>query len=115
MRQRVLPKTSATSRRRQAYFTCEMKTALMATLVLIYASALADPATVAQQTRTWRANHERDILTEFADLVAIPNLADDAPNIQRNAEALRAMCEKRGLATKLLATEGAPPVVVAHL
>lgn len=93
-----------------------MKTALVAALLLVNASsALADPAVVAKQARAWRANHEREILTEFADLLAIPNLANDAPNIQRNAETIRAMCEKRGLTTKLLTIEGAPPVVVANL
>ena len=66
-------------------------------LLLINASTFADPAAVAKQTRSWRANHEHEILAEFAELLAIPNLANDAPNIQRNAEALRAMCEKRGL------------------
>ena len=92
-----------------------MKTALVAALLLFNTSAWADPAGVAKQTRAWRANHEREILAEFADLLSIPNLANDAPNIQRNAEAIRAMCEKRGLATKLLTIEGAPPMVVANL
>lgn len=84
-------------------------------LLAINTFANADPAAVAKQTRTWRADHEREILAEFAELLSIPNLANDAPNIQRNAEAIRAMCEKRGLATKLLTVEGAPPVVVANL
>ena len=92
-----------------------MKSVAIAILLLSGASALADPATVAQQTRGWRANHEREILAEFAELLSIPNVANDAPNIQRNAETIRAMCEKRGLATKLLTVEGAPPVVVANL
>ena len=34
----------------------------------------------------WRAQHEREILQEFSDLLAIPNLASDTPNIQRNAD-----------------------------
>ena len=92
-----------------------MRTLLLATLLLFNVSALADPAAVAKQTRAWRVNHEREILTEFAELLAIPNLASDAPNIQRNAEAIRTMCEKRGLAAKLLTLEGAPPVVIAQL
>jgi acetylornithine deacetylase/succinyl-diaminopimelate desuccinylase-like protein len=92
-----------------------MKSVLVATLLLITASAFADPAAVAQQTRSWRGNHEREILAEFAELLAIPNLANDGPNIERNAEAIRAMCEKRGLTVKLLTMEGAPPVVVANL
>lgn len=68
-----------------------------------------------KETRTWRTKHEQQILTELADLLAIPNLANDKTNIQRNAEAIRALCEKRGLTTKLLTLEGAPPLVVADL
>src|SRR5258708_2156852 len=92
-----------------------MKPAIVATLLLITASAFADPATTVKQTRAWRAHHEREILSEFAELLSIPNLANDTPNIQRNAGAIRAMCEKRGLVVKLLTPEGAPPVVVANL
>lgn len=93
-----------------------MKTLLSAAVALfIHASAFAEPAAVAKETRVWRATHEREILTEFVELLSIPNLASDAPNIQRNADAIRAMCEKRGLTTKLLALEGAPPLVVANL
>jgi acetylornithine deacetylase/succinyl-diaminopimelate desuccinylase-like protein len=73
----------------------------------------AEPATIGKQVRGWRTQHEREILTEFADLLAIPNLASDTPNMQRNAETIRALCEKRGLTTQLLSLEGAPPIVVA--
>jgi acetylornithine deacetylase/succinyl-diaminopimelate desuccinylase-like protein len=93
-----------------------MKMLFFATVALSFAaSAFADPAAIAKQTRTWRSTHEREILAEFAELLSIPNLASDTPNIQRNAEAIRAMCEKRGLAVKLLTLDGAPPVVVADL
>ena len=92
-----------------------MRAFFLVVLLIIAASVFAAPTDVARQTRAWRANHEKEILAEFADLVSIPNLANDAPNIQRNAEAIRAMCEKRGLVVKLLTLEGAPPVVVADL
>src|SRR5256714_275036 len=92
-----------------------MRLLLLAALLIFTGSALADPAAVAKQTRSWRTNHEREILAEFADLLSIPNLATDTPNIQRNAETIRAMCEKGGLVAKLLTLEGAPPVVVAEL
>ena len=82
-------------------------------LFFIQASVLAGADSNATATRSWRAKHEHEILAEFADLLAIPNLASDAQNIQRNAEAIRAMCEKRGLATRLLTLPGAPPIVVA--
>jgi len=56
---------------------------------------------------------QRTVLDEFTQLLAIPNLASDAPNIQRNAAAIRAMFDKRGLTTRFLTMEGAPPIVVA--
>ena len=77
--------------------------------------AAADPSLVVKQTRDWREKHEREILAEFSDLLAIPNLANDTPNIHRNADAIRALFEKRGLTTQLLTHEGAPPIVVADL
>jgi acetylornithine deacetylase/succinyl-diaminopimelate desuccinylase-like protein len=92
-----------------------MKTILIAAIALIHTSALAEPAAVARETRAWRAAHEREILTEFVDLLSISNLATDAPNIIRNAEKIRALCEKRGLTVKVLTLEGAPPVIVADL
>jgi acetylornithine deacetylase/succinyl-diaminopimelate desuccinylase-like protein len=75
----------------------------------------AEPAAIGRQAKAWRVQHEREILAEFAELLAIPNLANDAPNIERNAQAIRALCEKRGLSVKLLSLEGAPPIVVADL
>jgi acetylornithine deacetylase/succinyl-diaminopimelate desuccinylase-like protein len=92
-----------------------MKRLLIVALLFTSASALADPAAVAKQTRAWRANQECEILDEFVELLAIPNLATDASNINRNAEKIRALCEKRGLTVKLLTLEGAPPMVVADL
>ena len=89
----------------------------MSLIALVFSSSLnaADPNAIAKQTHEWRMQHEREILAEFSDLLAIPNLASDTPNIQRNADAIRAMCEKRGLTTQLLTHEGAPPIVVADL
>jgi acetylornithine deacetylase/succinyl-diaminopimelate desuccinylase-like protein len=92
-----------------------MKAFFLIVLLIIATSVFAGPADVAKQTRAWRVSHEHEILAEFAELLSIPNLASDAPNILHNAETIRAMCEKRGLAAKLLTLEGAPPVVVADL
>ena len=90
-----------------------MRLSLALFLVMLNTTLRADPATVAKYVRAWRTNHEREVLAEFAQLLSIPNLANDTPNIRRNAEAIRKMCEKRGLVTKLVTIEGAPPVVVA--
>jgi acetylornithine deacetylase/succinyl-diaminopimelate desuccinylase-like protein len=59
--------------------------------------------------------NQRAVVSEFADLLAIPNLASDAPNIARNAAAVQAMFEKRGVTTRILTLDGAPPIVVGDL
>lgn len=66
-------------------------------------------------TRAWRTAHEREILTEFAALLSIPNVASDTANIGRNSSAIVAMLEKRGITTRLLTLDGAPPIVVGDL
>ena len=58
---------------------------------------------------------QRALLTEFSDFLAIPNLASDAPNIARNAAAIRAIFEKRGVKTRLLTLDNAPPIVVVDV
>jgi acetylornithine deacetylase/succinyl-diaminopimelate desuccinylase-like protein len=90
-----------------------MKTIVVLFLLGIQAPLAAGGSILVHDSRMWRETHEREILSEFADLLAIPNLASDTPNIQRNADAIRAMCEKRGLVTRLLRLPGVPPVVVA--
>jgi acetylornithine deacetylase/succinyl-diaminopimelate desuccinylase-like protein len=61
------------------------------------------------------APDRRAILTEFSDFLAIPNLASDAPNIARNAASIQAMFEKRGVKTRLLTLDNAPPIVVVDI
>src|ERR1022692_606161 len=46
------------------------------------ASAQTDPAALA--ARRWRESHERAILSEFMELLAMPNLARDEGDIRRN-------------------------------
>jgi acetylornithine deacetylase/succinyl-diaminopimelate desuccinylase-like protein len=59
--------------------------------------------------------HQAQILAEFKDFLSIPNVASDSANIRRNAEALKAMLEKRGLKAELLEYENAPPAVTAEM
>jgi len=61
------------------------------------------------------AAQQRDILREFAALLSIPNVASDTANIERNASAIRAMLERRGVKVRILTVEGAPPIVVGDV
>jgi acetylornithine deacetylase/succinyl-diaminopimelate desuccinylase-like protein len=76
-------------------------------------SAQENPA--ARAARKWRTAHEQAIVAEFIDLLSIPNLASDTPNIRRNADAVSRLLEKRGVKTRLLESEGAPPVVYGEI
>ena len=69
----------------------------------------------AQAARSWREGHERAIVDEFFELLAIPNLASDAPNIRRNADAVMKILEKRGVKSRLLEVPGAPPAVYGEI
>jgi acetylornithine deacetylase/succinyl-diaminopimelate desuccinylase-like protein len=69
----------------------------------------------AQAARAWRETHERAILGEFLALLALPNLARDTEGIRRNAAAVSALFEKRGVRTRLLEVPGAPPVVYGEI
>src|SRR5262245_42569625 len=78
------------------------------------AAAPAAPTTavaVREAVKTHLAANQVAVLREFAELLAIPNVASDAPNIRRNAEHIARLLEKRGLAARLLDGEGGPPVV----
>ena len=65
--------------------------------------------------REYVAAHEREILDELLAFLAIPNLASDGPNIEKNAQAIAAMLARRGVEAKLLRVPGAPPLVVADV
>jgi acetylornithine deacetylase/succinyl-diaminopimelate desuccinylase-like protein len=59
------------------------------------------------------AAHEAQILDEFTRLLAIPNIASDAPNIRRNAQFILQMMKRRSLNPQLLEgkTSDTPPAV----
>lgn len=72
------------------------------------------PTSPNEPVRTYITQHRSAILQEFEAFLALPNLASDEANIQKNAEALGQMLKKRGLQTRLLKVEHAPPVVLAE-
>jgi acetylornithine deacetylase/succinyl-diaminopimelate desuccinylase-like protein len=88
------------------------KRLVILTLAPLLAPAQSTPAAAARQ---WRDAHETAIVREFIDLLAMPNLARDTGNIRRNASAVSALMEKRGVKTRLLETAGAPPAVYGEI
>ncbi|MEP6991549.1 MAG: M20/M25/M40 family metallo-hydrolase [bacterium] len=92
-------------------------------LVAALCSAVALPAQTASTGTAARAAahtywqaHEGAILSEFAGLLALPNLATDSVGIHRNANYLLEMLARRGFSnTRLLTVPGGPPAVYGEL
>lgn len=79
------------------------------------AAPAGDAATLRIGAQRYRRSHEATILREFSDLLALPNVASDHPNIRRNADMLVAMLRKRGVDARTLELEGASPAVYGVL
>lgn len=75
----------------------------------------ADPAQVAQRVREYRTANEDRIVREMIDFLAIPNVASDTANIQKNAAHLVQMLQGRGIETQLLPITDRGPVVFGKL
>ena len=73
------------------------------------------PAQVVQVVREYRMENEGRILRELSEFLAIPNIASDTPNIQKNAAHLVEMLEARGIEAHLLPIAGRGPVVFGKL
>jgi acetylornithine deacetylase/succinyl-diaminopimelate desuccinylase-like protein len=73
------------------------------------------PADVTAKARAWRLANEPSVTQELLGFLAIPNLASDAVNIEKNANAIVQMFAKRRINARLLRIEGVPPLVVADV
>jgi acetylornithine deacetylase/succinyl-diaminopimelate desuccinylase-like protein len=85
---------------------------------LVTAGAAASPAPTPHtaKERAYREAHERAILAELTDLLALPNVATDVAAIQRNADAITRLLERRGFGVRRLsAGPGTPPSLFAVL
>ncbi len=87
-------------------------------LAVAACASLAATAARAQDpvgaVREYRVAHEARVVAELRDLLSIPNVAADLPNIRRNAERLVAMLERRGVTARTLET-GGPPIVYGEI
>ena len=97
------------------FVRCRIKNAayisidFMRLIAFLFVASLACAQDRAAIERFTTSNQQR-ILSEFIELLSIPNVATDRPNIRRNAEFIRAMLERRGMKTELLETAGNPLV-----
>ena len=89
-----------------------LKIAAIFSLLGLSLWAQSEPARAA---RAWRESHEQPILAEFTKLLAIPNVARDLPNIERNVQLIQSMLEHRGVAVQLLRVPNVPPVVYGEI
>jgi acetylornithine deacetylase/succinyl-diaminopimelate desuccinylase-like protein len=76
---------------------------------------LASLILLGQSPRDWRASHEGEILAEYRELLAIPNIARNLPDMRRNAEVLQRMFAKRGVPLQLLEVPDAPAALFGEL
>ena len=101
------------------HFAATLATALTLALTvatpLAAQSAVPKPDAQAAAVRAWRQQHEEEIVRELNTLLAIPNQATDSANIARNANLLKAMFERRGLAAQILVSGPTAPAVYAEL
>ncbi len=79
------------------------------------AAAAPQAAPAMQAARTHLAANEEAIVSELRALLALPNVASNPADIRRNADALIAMLERRGMAAHILETDGAPVSVYGEL
>jgi acetylornithine deacetylase/succinyl-diaminopimelate desuccinylase-like protein len=83
-------------------------------LLLFFSVPRASAQEGASRVRQYREAHESEIISEFTDLLSIPNVASDETNIRRNAAKLIEMMSRRGIKAQLL-EGGGPPAVFGEL
>ncbi len=65
-------------------------------------AALAAASPLQDSVRAHRVAHEQELMAEYREFVAIPNVGADQANIRRNAEFVVAMMQRRGIPAELL-------------
>jgi acetylornithine deacetylase/succinyl-diaminopimelate desuccinylase-like protein len=83
---------------------------------LALAAGQAQAGSPAAAVRAWRQAHEKEIVGDFATLLAMPNVATTLADVEANAHDLQGLLEKRGFSARLLYAEpGTPPSVFGEL
>ena len=88
----------------------DIRCAALAAAALLSAAPLSQTQDLRRSVTEYGARHRQAIVAELTELLAIPNVATDKPNIRRNAEFLQRMLTKHGLRAEVLETTGNPLV-----
>jgi acetylornithine deacetylase/succinyl-diaminopimelate desuccinylase-like protein len=84
--------------------------------MLLSGGIAAQAAGLGAQARAYREAHEKEILEEFSQLLAMPNVAIHVADIEANAAFITRELRRRGFATRLLAAApGTPPAIYGEL
>ncbi len=85
--------------------------------LILFLSTQVIAQTDIDKVRAYRKANEHQLLDEYFEFLAIPNLAFDKRNIQRNAEYIVAMLAKRGVKAQLLPSQtiGTPSAVYGEV
>ena len=89
------------------------QTLILLTWILIFAASALAQLEPVRSVREYRTANEHQLLSDFVEMLAIPNVASDTPNILRNADYLIGLMKKSGLNPRLLelADKSVPPAV----
>ena len=87
-------------------------------LCALAAAALALPAQAKNPrdaVHAWRVAHEREIVSDFSTFLAMPDVATNVADVEKNAAYIQAQLQARGFKTQILhAAPGTPPSVFAE-
>jgi acetylornithine deacetylase/succinyl-diaminopimelate desuccinylase-like protein len=83
---------------------------LVATLLALMLLPQAQPSGLRPRIRGYVDAHQKEIVGELLELLAIPNVAADHANIRRNAEHLQRLFAKHHFTAEILETSGNPLV-----
>jgi acetylornithine deacetylase/succinyl-diaminopimelate desuccinylase-like protein len=92
-----------------------MQTSALALFLVLSSLTLAAQTTPPQAAHNYTAPRQSELIQQFSDFLAIPNVAADPAGLHRNAEFLVAQLQQRGAEAKLLTASNlpttTPPVV----
>ncbi|MBS1661906.1 MAG: M20/M25/M40 family metallo-hydrolase [Bacteroidetes bacterium] len=93
-----------------------MKRILLLPLLLLLLRTAFGQSPETQKIRSWRQQQEQTIINEFVSFLALPNVASDSGNIQKNADFIEKMMRDRNIGNvQLLQTGRYPPAIYGEV